>query len=342
MRIALEQTYSEEAESHIAGHNLIYFDNRNDSREKVLEAVSQADIMVMRWPFTFPIDRAFLEKCPNLKLIHKSGTGLEHTDVLDLDALADLGILFSNNAGINAGTVAEQAMLLTLLALRPGTYNQIGDMRGGKWDPALHDGVPAPMTLEGKTVGIVGMGQIGTAAAIRYRAMGVGRILAYQRTQRFEQVMYGGVEWATLPELLSESDVILLCLPINVSTQNLIGRNEIALIKSSAVIVNVGRGGVLDEQALYDALAGGRIRFAGLDVLAKEPSDSPLMGLPNVFATPHMAGTAIESQKQQIARSIAAVGHFLDLKRPLGLANASVLATPQLRADWLSSNEGAT
>lgn len=338
MRIALEETYAPVAEPRLKEHELVYFATRSDSHDKVLDLVRAAEIMVMRWPMTFPVDRSFLEACKSLRYIHKSGSALEHPDVVDMAAVTDLGILYANNVGINADTVSEYALLLTLLCLRPNVVNQIGEMRKGVWNQDSPPDQAKARTLSGKTVGIVGLGHIGTALAIRYRAMGVSRILGYQRTQRFEHAAYGGLEWASLHELLAASDVVALCLPIDASTAGLIGARELALMKPTSILVNIGRGAVVDEAALYDALLHRRIQAAGLDVFAEEPTRSPLLKLPNVFATPHMAGTAVETQQGQITRSIDAIGDYLQRRRPRGLFNPEVLKSPRLRADWLRAS----
>lgn len=338
MRILLEETLADAAKDPLAGHELVYFASRSASREQVLSLASEADSVGIRWPLTFSIDRDFLAACPRIKHIHKSGTGLEHPGVLDVNALDELGILFSNNAGLNADVVAEHAILLTLLSLRPATVAHVEAAREGRWDATVPAGVPAARTLVGKTVGVVGLGNIGTSVVIRLRSMNVGRILGYQRHQRYEHVAYAGLEWTDLDELLAESDVIILCLPINPSTENLIDRRRIGLIRKDATLINVGRGGVLDEVALYEALRDGRMRGAGLDVLAEEPSTSPLMSLPNVLVTPHTAGTAVEMQQLQISGAIDAIASFAGRRVPPRLVNGELLALPQLRADWLRAD----
>jgi phosphoglycerate dehydrogenase-like enzyme len=335
MRILLEKTLAEAAARPFAQHDLIYFDSRGDDRAHVTELASDVDILGFRWPLGFCLDREFLSSCPRLKYVHKTGSGLEHDQVLDLAALDEYGILFSNNAGLNADTVAEHAILLLLLSLRPATIGHVQAARAGCWDSAVPDGVPPSRMLSGKTIGMVGIGQIGTSIVKRLRGMNVGRILGYQRHPRFEHTVYADLEWVGLDTLLETADIVVLSLPINASTQNLIDRRRIGLIREGATLVNVGRGGVLDEEALYEALRDGRLRAAGLDVLAEEPSTSPLMTLPNVVVTPHTAGTAVEMQQLQIEGAIDAIADFTSRRVPRRLVNAALLSMPQLRADWL-------
>jgi len=335
MRIVLEETLAEAARARLPGHDVVPFASRTDARARVLELMAGADVLGFRWPLAFDIDREFLASASSLKHIHKSGTGLEHPGVLDIHAAEELGILFSNNAGLNADVVAEHAVLLTLLAMRPATIHHAITAREGRWDPAMPAGTPPARKLAGKTVGVVGLGQIGTSIIKKLGGLSVGKIYGYQRRRSFEHSVYADVEWLELDNLLATADIIILCLPINASTEKLIDRRRIGLIRADATVINIGRGGVLDEEAFYEALRDGRIRAAGLDVLAEEPSASPIMRLPNVIVTPHMAGTAVEMQEMQIGGAIDAIADFVQRRVPRRLANPAVLSSPQLRAEWL-------
>jgi D-3-phosphoglycerate dehydrogenase len=335
MKFVLEQSYADAAARQLAGHELSYFDTRSITRPQLLSALEGADVLGFRWPLPFDLDRAFLAEAKTLKHIHKSGAGLEHAGVLDLAAIRELGILFSNNAGLNADVVAEHAVLLSLLAMRPATFAHVQAARSGDWNQSVPQGVPASRTLAGKCVGVVGLGQIGTSLVRKLRGLSVGRILGYQRHPRAELTILAGVEWTGLDELLASADLIVLCLPLSPSTTGLIDRRRVGLIRPEASIVNVGRGAVIDETALYEALRDGRIRSAGLDVLEPEPSHSPIMGLPNVIVTPHTAGTALEMQAQQVVAAVEAMADFGARRTPRRLTNPETLATPHLRADWL-------
>jgi len=335
LRIVLEETFGDVARARLQGHDLDFFASRSDDRDHILKLTVDADVLGFRWPLSFDIDRDFLTRAASLKHIHKSGTGLEHPGVLDLKAAEELGILFSNNAGLNADVVAEHAILLLFLAMRAATVQQAVWAKEGRWDQSLPAGVPPARMLAGKSVGVVGLGQIGASVVKKLRGLSVGRIYGYQRRRPFEHSIYADLEWLELDALLQTADVIILCLPINASTEKLIDRRRIGLIRPDATVINIGRGGVLDEAAFYEALRDGRIRAAGLDVLTEEPSQSPIMTLPNVIVTPHMAGTAVEMQAMQIAGAVDAIADFAARKVPPRLTNPQVLESPRLRADWL-------
>ena len=144
-------------------------------------------------------------------------------------------------------------------------------------------------------------------------------------------------EQAALDEVLSEADLLILCLPIDDSTRGLLNRDRIDRMRPGVTLVNVGRGAVIDEAALHGALTSGHIRAAGLDVLAQEPSDSPLMRLPNVVVTPHTGGTAIEVQKAQIPAALEALADFANRRMPPRLMRPATLSSPSLRAAWLKT-----
>lgn len=334
MFLALDESYREAAEGRFPDHKVVFINAKATSREEALALVSEAEVLAYRWPFPFQVDLAFLKAFPNLRFVHKSGTGHETVDV---DAMNELGILFSTNTGINADSVAEQAVLLTLLCLRSNTLWHLNTSGSGVWKQDPPEGTFPHEMLGGKTVGIVGMGQIGSYTARMFSGFGV-RIVGHQRRQTAELAILGGVEWLSLDELLSQSDVVVLALPLTRETKGIIGARELGLMKQTAVLVNVGRGATIDEPALYDALVSGRIRAAGLDVFAEEPTppDHPLLKLENVFATPHIAGRARQIPPRQIAGSLSVVEAYLAGRRPPRLVNPEILEQGRARAAHLN------
>lgn len=341
MKILLERSLAQSADAYLQGHDITAVDTGALTRESFAEAIREADAFGFRWQLPFEIDRAALSAAPRLAYIHKSGAGLEHDRVIDLQALDDLGILIGNNVGVNAEAVAEHAVMLTLMALRTPSLAQMIAAREGRWDSAQPEGVPRARTLGGKTVGILGMGRIGIATAQRLKAMGVARILGYRRSP-FSEAARAVAQQVSLDEVLAEAEILILALPISDSTRGLLGAGRFAQLRPGVTLVNVGRGAVIDEAALLAALQGGAVRAAGLDVLAEEPSQSPLMRLPNVILTPHTAATAVEVQEAQISAALAALADFTAGRMPPRLMTPSTLASPALRAAWLAPRQGET
>jgi phosphoglycerate dehydrogenase-like enzyme len=286
------------------------------------EAVAVATRRIPGWEF----DRALVESLPKLQFLHKGSTGL---DWMDLAALSEHGVLVANNEGFNAAAVSDHVVLVAQLALK-GTYEKITQMRNGIWNRDQPPG--GAITIGGRTVGIIGLGRIGTNAGRRFAAAGA-QIVAHGRHPREEPTIPGGVRWLPLDDLLRESDVVAVCVPLTPETDRLIGARELALMKPSAVLVNVSRGRVVDEQALYDALAGGRLRAAGLDVWEEEPTpmDNPLLKLPNVYGTPHVSGHGTD-QHSGVLENLRL---FASGQRPLRVVNSEILTDGRARAKHL-------
>jgi phosphoglycerate dehydrogenase-like enzyme len=250
--------------------------------EKV-RLVQDADFLIL---FPGVISAEVLKAAPKLKLIQLVSAGF---DRLDLDLCKRLGIPVANNGGANAIDVAEHTLALIL-----AWYRRMGEMdanvRSGRWS-ALDSGVTT-YTIWGKTVGIVGMGNIGRGVAARLRAFGAKVLYAdaVPAPPAVEQAL--GATHMDLAEMLPQVDVLTLHVPLNAQTRGLIGSTEFAQMKPSALLVNTCRGPVVDEAALADALAAGTIAGAALDVLTDEPpaAANPLLQMENVLLTPHIAG----------------------------------------------------
>ncbi len=330
MYIALDESYREASRGLARDYQLTFFNGPKTLREAVLKQLEKVEILAVRRPFPFIVDRAFIASLPDLQFVHKSGTGV---DGFDLAALNEYGILLSNNQGVNASCVAEHVILLTLLCLR-NSFQYLANMRQGEWQQEPPP--PGVFQLEGKTVGIIGMGAIGCQVAKRLAGFGV-KILAYQRHLRPEAAILGNAQWVSLEVLLRESDVITLCVPLTAQTEKLIGARELELMKPTAVLVNTSRGRAIDEGALYEALASRRILAAGLDVFEREPTpkDNPLLGLDNVYASPHIAGRSIEMVAAQIHATMREIELFTAGQRPVNLVNPELLEQGLARAKRL-------
>jgi phosphoglycerate dehydrogenase-like enzyme len=228
----------------------------------------------------------FFRGASRLRLVQLLSAGYDEVDV---EAARKAGVPVANNGGANAVAVAEHAILLILAVLKR-LVRLHNDVVAGSWRTA---GGAAPIhELAGRTLGIIGLGNIGKKVAMLAAAFDV-RII-YHDIARLSEAEEDalGVRYARLDELFRESDVISLHVPLDTSTRHLVGARELALMRRDAIIVNTSRGPVIDEVALHAALASGRLAGAGLDVLVEEPPpvDHPLFALPNVTLTPHAAG----------------------------------------------------
>jgi phosphoglycerate dehydrogenase-like enzyme len=235
---------------------------------------------------TVQLKDAFYRSAPHLRLVQLLTAGY---DAVDLEAARRAGVPLSNNGGANAISVAEHTLMLMLTVARKLVW-QHANVSGGRW----RGNGPPPRLYElfGKTLGIVGLGTIGKKVARLAKAFGM-RVAYYDIVRLSEDAEDAlGVRFRLLRELLRDSDVVSLHVPLNASTRHLIGATELALLKPSAILINTSRGPVVDEAALHRTLSGGRIFGAGLDVFDQEPppADNPLLKLDNVVLTAHFAG----------------------------------------------------
>ncbi len=243
-----------------------------------------------------------LKSCPNLKAISRYGAGY---DRVDITAARKLGIPVSNTPGANAQAVAELAfgMLLSLARKIPYLHTQTA---AGEW--VRSNGVE----LFGKTLGIVGLGAIGKKVARCCEGFCM-RVLAYDPYIQDEYCTEHGITSVSLDTLLKEADFITLHLPLNDSTHHLIDEKAISKVKSSAIIVNASRGGIVDEKAAYDALSSGQLGGLGLDAFEQEPpGSSPLFTLPNVVATPHTGAHTKEATTAMAEMAVDNLTAMLD------------------------------
>lgn len=244
------------------------------------------------------LDASLLDLAPELEVISSVSVGVDNYDIADLDRR---GIVLTNTPDVLTETTADTGFALILATARR-VVELANWVRDGHWRSSLG---PAQFgsDVHGKTLGIVGMGRIGEALA-RRAAAGFGMQVIYhsQRPKPDVEARYGARRFA-LNELLAQADFVCLTVPLSAATEGLIGRGELALMKPEAILINISRGRVVDEQALIDALETRRIRGAGLDVFVQEPlaADSPLLRLDNVVATPHI-GSATEETRQAMAR----------------------------------------
>lgn len=261
--------------------------------EEVLERLREATIAVVN---KAPLRAEVLSKLPRLKLIAVAATG---TDNIDLEFCREHGIAVTNVRGYAVRTVPEHVLALTL-ALRRNLVAYREDVRRGRWSQA---GQFCLLThpirdLAASTAGVVGYGALGRAVAELMRAVGMRVLVAERRGAA--AVREGRTSF---DEVLRESDVVTLHVPLNEETRGLVGREELAAMRPDALLINCARGGVVDEGALAEALRSGVIAGAGVDVLTREPpreeDDNPLLALdlPNLIVTPHVAWASREAMQ---------------------------------------------
>ncbi|MCG8403467.1 MAG: hydroxyacid dehydrogenase [Firmicutes bacterium] len=257
-------------------------------KDELPGVTADADALVVR--NQTKVTRELLQSAPQLKVIGRLGVGLDNID-LQAAREKDIPVVYARNA--NAISVAEYVFAAMLaLARRPGEATS--DVKQGNWNRKRFTGVE----LYGKTLGLVGTGEIGSRLAARARAFGM-QILGYDPfLPPYELAITDfAVQPAGLAEVLSRSDFISLHVPLNKATRHLIDRENLRLMKATACIINSARGGIIDEQALCEALADQRIAGAALDVFEQEPPrESALLALDNVILTPHIAGLTEEAQ----------------------------------------------
>ena len=245
---------------------------------------------------------AVLESCPALRMIAIWGTG---TDNIDLDAAARRGVTVCNTPGVNAIAVAEHTFAL-MLAVARRLCRIDRELREGAW--------PRDMLtqLHGKTLGIFGMGAIGTRVAALGRTLGMD-VLGWSARSDPARIRAQGITPGSKEQILRRSDVISLHLRLTAATRDFIGREAFGLMKPEAILVNTGRGPLVDRAALLDALSSGRIAGAGLDVFHDEPlkSGDPLLALSNTVLSPHNAGQTPEVRRDGLLLAVQNVENFL-------------------------------
>lgn len=250
------------------------------------EAIGPYQALVVR--SQVQVDAALLEAGTNLRVVGRAGTGLDNVDAA---AAARLGISVVNAPGGNAVAAAELTLGL-LLAIARHIPAADGSTRAGEWARARFAGTE----LRGKTLGIVGLGRIGLAVADRAAAFGM-RLLGVDPHVAAEVAERHAIDLVTLRELLARADVVTLHVPLTAETAGLLDRAAIAAMKPGAIVLNLARGGVVDDAALAEALREGRLGGAGIDVYEHEPPvGSPLLEAPNIVLTPHIAASTAEAQ----------------------------------------------
>jgi D-3-phosphoglycerate dehydrogenase len=292
------------------------------SRDELCAVVADYDALVVR--SQVQVDAELIAAAPRLVVIGRAGVGVDN---VDLDAATRAGVVVVNAPTGNTIAAAEHTLAL-LYGVARRTAAADASMRRGEWSRAQFTGVE----LRGKTLGIVGLGKIGQAIAVRARAMEM-TVLGVDPYISAEAAANHGAELVDLDELLGRSDVVTVHVPITRATRGLIGRRELVKLKPGAIVLNVARGGIVDEAALADALRSGHVGGAGVDVFEQEPpTGSPLLDAPNTLLTPHLGASTAEAQVLVAEEVAAQVLDVLDGRSARYAVNAPLLTPETARA----------
>lgn len=267
-----------------AGHEFVYYDEKTTDVDELAKRSADADIVMIA---NNPYPKEAFEQATDLELINVAFTGVDH---VDQDAAKDLDIQIANAAGYSNTAVAELVIGLAIDVLRKISFGNETVRQGD--DFVLSQG----NEIKGKTVGIIGTGKIGLEVAKLFKAFGAN-LIGYNRSE-VEEAKELGLEFVGLDELLEQSDIVSVHLPLNDETKNILSREKLALMKESAILINAARGPIIDNDALADLLNEGKIAGAGIDVFDMEPpipADYPLLHAKNAVLTPHVAYLTDES-----------------------------------------------
>lgn len=271
--------------------------------------LESADVV---WHMLRPLTGSDLRRGRRLRLVHKLGAGV---NTIDVDAATDLGIAVANMPGVNAQSVAEGTVMLMLAAMRRLIHLDRATRDGRGWPTEIGLG-ESVRDIGGCTVGLVGYGNIAKRVETIASVMGARVLHTSTRDD-------GTAGWRPLPALLADSDVVSLHLPLTPHTEKLIDRAALESMKPQALLINTSRGGIIDEPALIDALAGGRLAAAGLDVFADEPVDpaNALLRLDNVVVTPHVVAYTRDTVARCLAEAIGNCRRLRDGEDLLNVVN---------------------
>ena len=260
------------------------------------------------------------ELAPNLRVIARTGVGY---DLIDVDAATAHRIAVTITPGTNQDSVAEQTWAM-LLALARRIVSNDRTVHGGGWDRTL------VTPVRGMTLGLVGMGRIGRAVALRAPAFRV-RVVAFDTIQDAEFDQRNGIERLPLDELLACSNVVSLHVPLNEATRGMVNRDFLAKMSRGSYLINTSRGGLVVESDLRDALRSGQLAGAGLDVLCREPPEpcNPLFGLPNLILSPHVAGTDTQSFREMAELAASTIVELHHNRWPV-----DCVVNSELRTGW--------
>jgi D-3-phosphoglycerate dehydrogenase / 2-oxoglutarate reductase len=295
---------------------------RSSDADERLELAGDADFLLLG---PGAVNQTLLDRCARVRLIQKYGIGV---DKIDIDAARRAGIGIAIAAGANAGPVSDLALGLMIAVNRQLIVADRG-LRSGQW--AKSQLRASSLQLDGKVVGFLGFGAIGRMTARRLAGFEVE--ILYNDQRRADEVTERALraKFVSFDAVLERSDILSLHLPLTDATRHLINADALSRMKRDAILINVARGGVVDEAALFDALSSRRLRAAGIDVFAVEPpgQSHPLFSLDNVIVTPHIGGAVFDNVHKVMQHSIDNMRRVLAGKP---LSDADVVVSPVLRS----------
>ena len=296
--------------------NLAIHMETNLSPDELVEKVKDYDALLIR--SQTQVTREVIENAPNLKIIGRAGVGVDN---IDLDAATENGIIVVNAPDGNTNSAAEHTMAM-LMALARKIPQAFASLKNQQWDRKSFIGVE----LKNKTLGIVGLGRIGAEVAARAKGQRMD-VVAYDPFLTEEKAKKMGISCGSLEEVLQQADFITIHTPLLKETRYLINKKAFEQMKDGVQIVNCARGGIIDEDALYDAIVNEKVAGAALDVFEVEPFvDHKLLTRPEVIATPHLAASTFEAQESVAVDVSADVVSFLNgglVQNPVNLPSVS-------------------
>ena len=280
-----------------AGHEVVIYPDRNENLDELIRRAEGAEAIVES---NIPLRKNFLDACPNLKMLSIAFTGLDH---IDMEECQRRGVVVKNAAGYSTEAVAELAIALMIDLYRKVLENDTITRQCNR------KGLMPGREIGGKTVGIIGMGNIGQRVAKLANALGC-KVLAWNRTPK----QIEGVTFVDKETLLKDSDIVTLHIALNADTRDFITEKDFALMKPSSLLINTARGPVVNEMALADVLKRGKIAGAATDVYVTEPplkQDNPLFGAPNLIMLPHIGFATEEAIMLRLGIVVRNIEQFL-------------------------------
>ena len=303
--IVISEFMADDSVDALAGlHTVVYDPDLVDDRPRLLQLVADADGLIVR--NRTQVDAPLLDAAPQLQVVGRLGVGLDN---IDLDACSARSVAVRPATGANADSVAEYVIAAALSLVR-GVFLSTDAVVAGEWPRVELTG----LEIQGRTMGLIGFGDIAQRVAARARALGMS-VIAHDPFLPESDAAWSSARSETFEGVLTAADVVSLHVPLTDDTRGLLDRAALDTMPDTAVVVNTSRGGVVDEEALIESLRSGTIRGAALDVFTTEPVDAAsgerFAGVPNLLLTPHIAGITEESHERVSSMVASAVADVL-------------------------------